>query len=523
MQLSPAVESLIKAFEEPKDSTRGGTHLTVSRTVSAFAVLYEKIRNAVEFRAEHLVRRAAIERILKRRIMINGGSQTIAENLVMELLWARYVDSSYFDTAKIIDIQSIVERYLAVKHELYENSSHDPGVSWDTILGIASSEIEETIVSGSKRSSLNKFFYYAIRPKVQIPDRNDQFVNIQTYIAVERAFAQSDVPIMIHHILQMTAPEWFSSPSTTPTTIGAFIDAVKTTQKDIADPVGDSLNVYVRRQMPPFLLLRDFLFEFGGRCRDSMNVPEEFQKKLEELADKRYHETGHKVRRAIVRSFIYIFLTKMVFAFALEYPYDVYIAQRVSWLALGINGIFPPVLLVLVAGFISVPGQENTKRLVERINKVIYHFDTLVNESDGFTPTKRIRRPILTAVFTLLLLAMYGLTFVLIRFILTSLHFSFVSQIIFVFFVALVTFFAYRIRHTTKEYEMVERQAILEPLMDFFFLPILRAGHFLSQEIAKINVFIYLFDFILEAPLKVIFEVSEEWIRFVRNKKDEII
>lgn len=60
-------------------------------------------------------------------------------------------------------------------------------------------------------------------------------------------------------------------------------------------------------------------------------------------------------------------------------------------------------------------------------------------------------------------------------------------------------------------------------MVDFFFLPILRVGHLLSREIAKINIFIFFFDFILEAPLKVIFEVAEEWIRFIRTKKEEIV
>jgi hypothetical protein len=115
------------------------------------------------------------------------------------------------------------------------------------------------------------------------------------------------------------------------------------------------------------------------------------------------------------------------------------------------------------------------------------------------------------------------ISFGFIIFILTSLRFNIASQTIFVFFVALVTLFAYRIRQSAKEYEMIEKQGILEPLIDFFFLPILWAGDVLSKEIAKINIFIFIFDFILEAPLKVIFEVIEEWIRFIRTKKEEII
>lgn len=48
-----------KKVEEP---------LAISKTASTLAVIYESARNAVEFRAEHLIRQAAIERILKRRL-----------------------------------------------------------------------------------------------------------------------------------------------------------------------------------------------------------------------------------------------------------------------------------------------------------------------------------------------------------------------------------------------------------------------------------------------------------------------
>ena len=34
-----------------------------------FALVYEKVRNAVEYREDHLILRAAIERILKRRFL----------------------------------------------------------------------------------------------------------------------------------------------------------------------------------------------------------------------------------------------------------------------------------------------------------------------------------------------------------------------------------------------------------------------------------------------------------------------
>ena len=75
----------------------------------------------------------------------------------------------------------------------------------------------------------------------------------------------------------------------------------------------------------------------------------------------------------------------------------------------------------------------------------------------------------------------------------------------------------------TKELRLEEKASILAPIGDFFFMPMLSLGKFFSSEIAKLNFFIFIFDFIIEAPFKLIFEVVEEWISFVKKRKEEII
>lgn len=523
MTLSPVVDSLLTEIEADSHIASRSTHADVSRAVSALAVLYEKARNAVEFRADHLVRRAAIERILKRRFLINGGPSAIAESLITELLWARYIDSALITDAKTSTIQTIINRYALVKHAM-DASSHPKFLTWDFLTGLASSEIEETLISGRKRSALTNFFYQAIRPDITLAGMDEQYVNLLSFIAVERAYSQSDDAILSYHVLRIMLPEWFTNDAqSVQKNWKNFLQVIEMMHKAMRDTNSDALFRYVRKHAPPFLLLQDFLFETGNNARGIIEDKTAFEQKLAEIAGVRYLAIGNKVKRAIVRSFIYIFFTKMLFAFALEAPYDLLITKKIAYLPLAVNTLFPPILLIVVAGLFTVPGADNTRRLIDRLFTIIYRFDNLKSDADSFISVPRVRRPLLTTIFSLFYLATYGITFGLIHYALTSLHFSIASQIIFIFFVALISFFAYRIRLSAKEYAMVEHQGILEPLFDFFFLPILRAGHVLSQGIAKINIFIFLFDFILEAPLKVIFDVVEEWIRFVRIKKDEII
>ncbi len=525
MELSPVVEALIGEFESRPATEGEASQLSVSRTVSALAVLYEKARNAVEFRAEHLVRRAAIERIVKRLILINSGSPSLAENLIVELLWARYIDSSLISNEKIAKIQYIIEKYLSLKHTIFSTGNLYKTITWDRVIGVASSEIEETIVSPRLRDALTNFFYQAVRPRIHLMNTSTEFINMQSFIAIERAYAQSDDSLTTFHLLKIIFPDWLllHGNELTQNVTEQFVSTLTTIHGGLSDPLGEPLSRFVRKLVPPFLIIRDYFTENKSLARQTIEDPIIFEQKLAELTNMRYHEIGAKVRRAVVRSIIYIFLTKMIFALALEAPFDIFISKRVSYIPLAINTVFPPLLLFLVAGLFTVPGTENTRKLVDRVKKIIYSFDEYTKETDEFTPKTRVRRPVLTAIFSLFYIGTFLLSFGAISYILTALHFNLASQTIFVFFVTLVSFFAYRIRQSAKEYEIEQRQGILEPIVDFFFLPILRAGHFLSREIAKINIFIFLFDFILEAPLKVILEVIEEWIRYIRIKKEEII
>jgi len=73
ISLSKYTQALITSLKQiiPKTPPDDLSKIYVSQTVSFFAFAYEKIRNAVEYREDHQLRRAAIERILKRRLMIN--------------------------------------------------------------------------------------------------------------------------------------------------------------------------------------------------------------------------------------------------------------------------------------------------------------------------------------------------------------------------------------------------------------------------------------------------------------------
>ena len=103
------------------------------------------------------------------------------------------------------------------------------------------------------------------------------------------------------------------------------------------------------------------------------------------------------------------------------------------------------------------------------------------------------------------------------------LSFNLLSEALFIFFISVVAFFAYRIKQLSNMYRLIEKTGFFSPVLDFFFMPILSLGKFFSEGVSRLNFFILLFDVIIEAPFKLIIEVIEEWITFVRLKKEDIV
>ena len=67
-----------------------------------------------------------------------------------------------------------------------------------------------------------------------------------------------------------------------------------------------------------------------------------------------------------------------------------------------------------------------------------------------------------------------------------------------------------------------KRETLISSLLNLISLPFLRAGYWLSVKFQKINFFVFIFDFIIEAPFKIFLEVIEDWIAYLKEKKEEI-
>ena len=53
-------------------------------------------------------------------------------------------------------------------------------------------------------------------------------------------------------------------------------------------------------------------------------------------------------------------------------------------------------------------------------------------------------------------------------------------------------------------------------------MPIILAGKWLSNGFSKLNIFVFIFDFILEAPFKILVEIADDWTKYVREQRENM-
>lgn len=501
--------------------------IKVSQTVSFFAFLYEKVRNAVEFREEHLIRRAAIERILKRRLALNPEGKGEGENLIRELLWARYLPNESLTEHDVNSIQNLIDKYLSLKKAVIEGRPAEKRIYYyEFIIDLMTCEIEEKLNRSQAQvnAAFLYFFYQVLKDKILLKNTSEDTKNSYFYVACESAYAKNDRSYIRYHLFKL----FYNSLEEIPLNeienyASKFPQLVEEIDRIINNPFLDKLNKFVRKQVPPFLILFELIRRYPNEVEKIISSEEELWKKVDLICREKYQETGKKLRQAAIRSVIYVFLTKMIFALILEYPLSIYFYNHVDLQSLAINSFFPPFLMALIVSFFRVPSEKNTKKIYERIINILNKDPSFEKEKALISKKPKPQRPLLFFGFTIFYSLTFAVTFSIIYVILDYLNFNLISKSIFIFFVSVISFFGYRVRQISKEYTLEEKESVLTPIIDFFFVPILSVGKFLSSEIAKLNIFILIFDFLIEAPFKLIFEIIEEWINFVKARKEEII
>lgn len=517
--LSPVAHFLFESFtQEEKDS--GEIHkLTVNPIVSKFASWYERLRNSMEFREDEVVLRATIERILKRRLLLGGNGKSTAEPLVKELLWARYLPENEVRKSIVKEVEARIDIYLALRMQVIEQHRMPDSVINDWIYDLMSADIQYLLNPKRKKELMTNFMFHVLKDDVTIIDDTPETKDAQVFMAVRKAYAKDDLAFLRYHMFC----QYFDklNENNLEYTVKHFMVGYHEIIKELNYPLKDRIYTYVKRRAASFIILEDILQLDKDNLKTMLENPEELETAVFEACNQRYNTIATKVQRAIIRSVIFILFTKFAFAFVVEGSYEKYLYGHILWPTMILNIGIPPILMVIVGIFIRTPGDDNSKRILSFITQLLYAENPQLG-SQLIVSKEQKRSKTLDIVFNVLWLIGFGISFGAIIFILTKLDFNVVSQFIFTFFLAIVSFLAYRISLLASVYRVGDKQGLVTLLVDFLFMPVIRVGKRLTTSIAQVNIFLYLFDFFIEAPFKLLFAFFDQWFYYLRGKGEEL-
>jgi len=514
-ELSSLSQLVVEQFEH-QHAANHERKMTVNPFVSKVASAYEKLRNAMEYREDEVILRSTIERILRRRLLLGGTAKTTAEPLVRELIWARYLPDNTVPESAVTQVEEAIDLYLNLRLKVLEKHKVKLSEINEWTYHLMSSALEHIVNPNMEKQMIGNFMYQVMRDDITILDDKEQTRDAQVYLAVRRAFARDDLAFLRFHLFQL----YFGEVTTHSLDhiVDSFKEGVKEIEAQLTYPRKDRIFTYVKRRAAVFFILEDILRNHKGSLKDILTDEEKVRQIVESACTTRYKSISKKVKTAIIRSFIFILTTKVIFAFAIEGTYEQMVYGSIQWASLAINTTMPPLLMILVSLFIRTPGEENTRRITTYVKQLLY--DESPRLGDQLVVKKQDEKP--NIIFNTLWLSAFLVSFGAIIYVLYKIHFSVVSMGIFLFFVTIVSFLAYRISMLAHLYSVGEKQNLLTPFIDFLFIPIIRVGRRLTQSISQINIILFLFDFLIETPFKVFFAFVEQWFKFLHEKTEDL-
>ncbi len=523
-----SVEKLITAYEQPLpnlEALPGVPRIKLNEVISKLAYVYEKVRNSIDFREEHLLRRNAIERILRRRYLVENRKLIDAKLLVHELIRARYLPNDKLPESLIPIVQNYIDRYLSLLDhlQLHRTSPEDrKHIGW--ILSVASADVEERLSPTTREDALVEVMYGSLRQNIVLPDEvpTGQEQDVLVYLAMHRALLKSDEATLRYHLFTWAYPTWKNPDHKITEEVRAhFAKMVEGIEARINHPLSERMLGICRRYAISFITLADVLRTNPGKERELVMHPGLMDETVRKAMGDRVKLVRTRLRRTTVRSIVYIFITKMLLALLVELPIELIFFRNKPLLPLYINATFHPLLMAFIGLSAVVPGKENTERVVLAVREILN--PSAPRQVFGKKHRPRRRRPITTFIFTVAYMATFVLSFGGIAWLLVTLQFTWISILIFLFFLSVISFFGMRVRQVVRDLVILDRREnLFMLLLDFFSLPILRVGRWFSKKIPKFNLFSFILDFIIEAPFKIFVEVVEEWFSFLREKRDEI-
>ncbi len=528
LQQTPAALYFLNGQAGLKDRQQSpeltGEKIHVSEAISKVSVFYEFLRMSAEYTEEHLIFRSVIERILKRRtfIQMQDDAQELSKGLIKELISGGYLANDTIHAEVNKTVGAILGRYLI----LFESIEDRPADLNDFLIQLASVEIEREF-SKNEREKEEVFAHFAfmvMRDHINWSPvfKNSKEHELQIFISILRGILKYDDPQISFSIFNNAISGW-SRLNLAETALRApeVVAFWKNIVGWLNHPHHETYLRVTRQLSPSFLTVKDVLNNHPQQWKEVFGDKERLSRAVSAAAQVRYDAAKSRLKYRASRATIYIFLTKMLMALGIEVPYDIFLAAHFAPVPLIINLLFPPALMFFMGVTTPIPGKKNTECIIKDVEKIIYV--NTKGEMLRVVGTPKDQSILQKLLYAALMAGLFTLSFGICVLVLKILKFNIVSGGVFMFFLTVVSLFAYRIRKPVKDLFVTNIEGGFSTLLFLISYPLVVVGHALSDGAAKVNIPVIFLDIFIEAPLKSFLEVGEDWLSFLRQKQEEIV
>ena len=505
----------LAAAKSAKVNQDTGQHVNVAGVGREVSVAYEQLRNAAEYLQEHLLVQNAIRRFFVRNLSFQNNTQIgkpIAEELVIELIQSGYIENDTQPIEIIEKLGNVIQKHYGNYWRL-KDSGIKANIAQKWTLDLLSVESEKMIIDDTVQTVFIRFAYHHYQEILQkdlfITDKSETAnYEASLYVAVYKSLLKSDIASVRYDMQRLY--------NVSDSNIIEYLSFHQNIDSIFDSELTEKITRYINKFGAPLRILKNMVQD-NDNVSELLKNSDHFHSAYSTQIEKAYREAKNKLNKGLIKSIIFLIITKSIIGVGVEVPYDMLTIGSIIWVPLIINLLAPVIYMAVLRLGLKLPTAANTKAIQQYAENMLYGDQSQINL---YPSSKKTKYPVgFKIAFVLMFLTVFGL----VTNVLINLKFNLIQGGIFFIFFATASFLGFRLSGFVRELELVTaKSGLIMTLRDFLYMPFILLGQWVSEKYKKINIVALILDTIIELPLKTVLRLIRQWAEFINEKKDEI-
>lgn len=489
-----------------------GEPVHIRGTGKAISSAYEHFRNAAEYAEGHLALQRAIKRFYKRTLFIvKRKPEHIGHELLVELVLAGYIPDGSYGAQAAAAISQLATEHLAIYDQLRQ--THVPykqARGW--VLAILSVRTRDLLSPHTYDLALVSFAYdYFLQhlPKEQLvrSAKDAAVYEDALYIAVHQMLLKSDPDVVRTDLLHAQGQT------------AADTNHYRAWNRHVEELYAAGLTLRLKRMMQksgaPFHILRA-LAANNDALPDILPHRDQLLQAFNHQLSLEYRSTARRLNNGIIKSIIFLFLTKVTIGIAVEVPFDHAVYGHIILMPLAINLLFPPLYMASIRLGLAMPSAQSAQATTDFMDRLLY----TEQQPPPMLPKRMTPYPLFARLlYSALALIPFAITVLLLE----RLHFNPLQMVIFFIFFSTASFLGFHLSNMIRDLTITTLDTRLFAIFrDLFYLPFIMLGQWLTSKYSKVNIVGEFLDLVIELPLKTVISMIRQSIRFLNEKHQEL-